>query len=706
MNPEPGKADLNQKEKQEEKNESRKDDQKGDGDAQDGAKGDEKDDHPEIPRDGGVSAHAGAGGAMKGEGLPVSGKEIEFLEELLKEDEAALEEGDGAGRTGSEIPKKKGSGTVISLDDGSSKMFSSPDPEPKAPMETTVSFRDFGKGETLERAEEANTSISGDSPSDASLPEDSPSGGITSSFKDASVFPAGKDASLHSPDPSSVSSVMEGISASDERQHEDPVLSIAEDTLGNASLLRSRAYAAALRLDGLARSGRKPDSHDVPSAQTAHSGGDRDPESGQGRDGRESAAEAAPAGMVRDSASQGGLGGAASEKAGSGGTALENVSGLKEALKEASSQASHNAMAGGGPETEGSPVSGDSFKGGKAAPVMGKGEGSDGRTPLKDGADREGTKPSEKKKGGKAFSTGRLGQTRIYLGKLFRMFIYERGWRMLPLSAAISLMVSYVAGRRMFYNMEGTQSCAFAFSCVCIWNGFFNSIQMVCRERAIIKREHRAGLHITSYIMAHMLYQAFLCALQVAISVAIYKWYGMKFPSSGVLLPVSIVEFAFSLWLVTYCADMMALMISCIVHTTTAAMTVMPFLLIIQLVFAGIIFTMNSGVPYYISQTTISRWGTRIICAESKYNELPSQAFFAAIWQFKDVEEVRPIIDYINQPDIREKLDYYSAEKRQIREYDSTVDNVLNCFGALAGFSLLYASIGTIFLEFVDRDKR
>lgn len=35
--------------------------------------------------------------------------------------------------------------------------------------------------------------------------------------------------------------------------------------------------------------------------------------------------------------------------------------------------------------------------------------------------------------------TGRLGQVRIYLGKFFRIFIYEKDWKVLPLAGTVSL---------------------------------------------------------------------------------------------------------------------------------------------------------------------------------------------------------------------------------------------------------------------------
>ena len=171
--------------------------------------------------------------------------------------------------------------------------------------------------------------------------------------------------------------------------------------------------------------------------------------------------------------------------------------------------------------------------------------------------------------------------------------------------------------------MEGTQVGALAFACVCIWNGFFNSIQAVCKERPIIKREHRAGMHISSYIMANMIYQAILCLGQSVIQLIVYSLFKFPFPAAGPVTGSFMVDFFLTLFLITYAADMMALMVSCIVKTTTTAMTVVPFLLIIQLIFSGVAFTLD-GVLDQISYLTISRWGIRTICTVANFNELPS----------------------------------------------------------------------------------
>ncbi|MCR5407024.1 MAG: ABC transporter permease, partial [Lachnospiraceae bacterium] len=70
---------------------------------------------------------------------------------------------------------------------------------------------------------------------------------------------------------------------------------------------------------------------------------------------------------------------------------------------------------------------------------------------------------------------GRFSQVFIYLGKLFRMFIFQNDWKVFPMAAVIAGLVCYVVGANLFVTQEGTMIGTFALACICIWNGFFNS---------------------------------------------------------------------------------------------------------------------------------------------------------------------------------------------------------------------------------------
>ena len=153
----------------------------------------------------------------------------------------------------------------------------------------------------------------------------------------------------------------------------------------------------------------------------------------------------------------------------------------------------------------------------------------------------------------------RFSQVRIYLGKQFRFFINENDWKVLPMAAIIAALVGLVIHNKFFINMEGGLIGAFALACMGIWNGCFNSIQAVCRERAIIKREHRSGMHVTSYVAAHMIYQLFLCTAQTVVTMYVLKTVGVKIPAKGFMTPWMMLDLGITMLLVTYASDMMSL---------------------------------------------------------------------------------------------------------------------------------------------------
>lgn len=305
---------------------------------------------------------------------------------------------------------------------------------------------------------------------------------------------------------------------------------------------------------------------------------------------------------------------------------------------------------------------------------------------------------------------GRLAQTGIYLGKFLRMFIYQSDWKVLPMAAIIAGVVTFVVGSNLFVTQEGTLTGSFALVCVCIWNGFFNSIQVVCREREIIKREHRAGLHMSSYVGAQMIYQLLLCLAQTAVTLVTCKLAGVTFPAQGIVTPWGIADLGITILLITYASDMLALMISSLVRTTTTAMTVMPFMLIFQLVFSGGFFALT-GFAQKITALTISRWGLDSVCAIGRYNEQPMVTLWNTLFQFRNIDYMgeKPLLEIIRAMErdgSRDDFLLWSGTYNQKEAYAATLENVLHNWNALIIMIVAFALGAMIALEFIDRDKR
>ena len=273
-----------------------------------------------------------------------------------------------------------------------------------------------------------------------------------------------------------------------------------------------------------------------------------------------------------------------------------------------------------------------------------------------------------------------MKQVRIYVGKCFRVFLHERGWKIFISSAIIAVIICMVLSADTFKLYNDTRSGAFAVVCACIWIGIFNSIQSICKERDIIKREHRSGLHISSYVVAHMIYEMVLCIVESILVTAILCIFCHDtLPDEGVFLP-AVIELWIAFFLTIYASDALGLMVSAIVRTPNTAMTVMPFVLILQLVLSGFIFDL-SGAMEMIANVTVAKWSLNAICITANVNEMKPQPIpenFAIIKMLED----------------------------NFDNYEFTAGNFLMNCGILIGFVLLYMIIGIIALEFVDKDKR
>ena len=214
-------------------------------------------------------------------------------------------------------------------------------------------------------------------------------------------------------------------------------------------------------------------------------------------------------------------------------------------------------------------------------------------------------------------------QTHVYFKKLFRIALRENSWKYLIFAAIISSIVALITGPDMFANFDCTNSGFFTLASACIWIGIFNSIQSICKEHEIIRAEYRQGMKMSSYVAAHVLWQALLCLAQTIVIFIICCIF-MKFDKSPAHLLISVyVENFITIYLLTFGAAVLGLMISSISSTPTTAMTIMPFVLIVQLVMSGVLFSL-SGASEAFSYITLSKWGMSAFGCECDLNSIPT----------------------------------------------------------------------------------
>jgi ABC-2 type transporter. len=303
---------------------------------------------------------------------------------------------------------------------------------------------------------------------------------------------------------------------------------------------------------------------------------------------------------------------------------------------------------------------------------------------------------------------GRIRQIPIYVGKHFRMFIYQNDWKVIPMAAFIAMLVSIVIKDSFAVTMEGTGKGALAITSIALWNGCFNSIQVVCRERNIVKREHRSGMHISSYIIAHMIYQAFICIIQTITTAGVFIVAQLSFPQHGIIMNSFFIELMVTIFLITYASDMLSLFVSAVAKTTTAAMTVMPLILMVQLIFSGNMFSLPKSMNG-ISSLMISNHGTAAICAEVDFNNLPSSAGWNMLKKVGNNSDDPNVSLMIEQMEVMgyDKVINEEVRKSNFKEaYVGTPENIEHRWKMQIIFIFFFAALSVIALEFIDKDKR
>ena len=198
-------------------------------------------------------------------------------------------------------------------------------------------------------------------------------------------------------------------------------------------------------------------------------------------------------------------------------------------------------------------------------------------------------------------------QTLIYYRKIRRIAFREKFWKFVVFALIISLLVAGVIKSDMFDTYESTKSGFFTIASAGIWIGIFNSIQSICKEHKIIRSDYRSGMKISSYVTANMIWQLVISIIQSFVLMGIFSML-IDFNSDGIILSSSWWEYYITVFLVTYGADVMGIMISSIAGNATTAMTIMPFVLILQLIMSGVLFDL-SGWSEKLSYITFSKWG-------------------------------------------------------------------------------------------------
>lgn len=141
------------------------------------------------------------------------------------------------------------------------------------------------------------------------------------------------------------------------------------------------------------------------------------------------------------------------------------------------------------------------------------------------------------------------------------------------------------------------------------WLGSSNAIREIVKERPIWRRERAAGVTVSAYVASKVAVLSCITVAQAAVlaALALPRQGG---PRGGVVLASGTAELTLDIALAGLAAMTLCLLVSALVSNADKALTLLPLLLIPQLVLAGALFeTGDTPVLREVSHLASARWG-------------------------------------------------------------------------------------------------
>lgn len=148
-------------------------------------------------------------------------------------------------------------------------------------------------------------------------------------------------------------------------------------------------------------------------------------------------------------------------------------------------------------------------------------------------------------------------------------------------------------------------SVLFLMAVCAVWFGANNAAREIVCEQSIYKRERMFNQRIMTYIFSKVIVLGFFAFIQSLLFTLIIAFRYSDLDPSWNNAPYTF----FWMFALSLSATMMGLFISSIVSTTEKVMTIVPIILIPQVMLAGAVAKIPNAIVELLSYLTLSRWG-------------------------------------------------------------------------------------------------
>lgn len=218
------------------------------------------------------------------------------------------------------------------------------------------------------------------------------------------------------------------------------------------------------------------------------------------------------------------------------------------------------------------------------------------------------------------------GQLWVLTQRYMKLTLNDKS-RLLLLMALVPvaiILISLVKDGTEFHQEDGlniTRNLMFVLSCCCFFLGMFGSISEISKERVIIRREYMTGLSLTMYILSKILVLGLICLVQSLLLVLLFSLLvGTPSPAHRLIFS-PLAEMFISVFLLELASTATGLLVSSLVSKPDLGVTITVVLLMPQILFSGLTFTLQ-GMTEIISWFTVCRWGMEGLGATCDLNAM------------------------------------------------------------------------------------
>jgi ABC-type multidrug transport system ATPase subunit/pSer/pThr/pTyr-binding forkhead associated (FHA) protein len=229
----------------------------------------------------------------------------------------------------------------------------------------------------------------------------------------------------------------------------------------------------------------------------------------------------------------------------------------------------------------------------------------------------------EKERRRRRYAHSPLFELRVLVRRYLDLIVNDRRNLVLLLLQApvIALLLLLVAGPDSFFDRVGAKKLGFMLSATGVWFGVINAAREICKETPVLRRERLAGLGVGPYVLSKIIALALLVCVQSALLLCVLAL-RVRFPTHGVIVP-GVLEIYVTIVLAGLAGISLGLCVSVVASTADKATSLIPIVLVPQVLFAGIMFGL-AGVTAAASWLTSSRWSMDALGAIVDLNRLPT----------------------------------------------------------------------------------